>query len=416
MSLPLSTRDFFDLAVHCKDVVRRIQSLDVDHQHLKAQAGALLLVFNQLHDTLKGFSEIPAHHQAIFGDIRQSCYLSLSSIEPTLQEFEKLKSGNVFKKSARRVILAVHNSTADLKMELFQQIMILSQMLLRLNQILDCCSHQRQQSTLIQKVDQLATELRLYRLEGRRNKQLTLGRKSIERVIKELRYQVPQEMSLAINAAFAELRSPRDLMNEPVVPIYQPPLAIEYCGSKEESDCEDSTKETSVPRDNIGTDYRGPAEETDSEELAEERPVQAADSMNHSNESESKTNSRGWMNKPFIQQDSSAYDHDKSEAKPSYYARFQDHEKPHKSAEGVGTSKAKKGVRERDRRRPGTNLRPLRLNTRVLTTRGKVALMVVFIAISAALGFGMKRFGMQWIGVLTSVVSRTHAALGSPLK
>ncbi|RYP40967.1 hypothetical protein DL768_010558 [Monosporascus sp. mg162] len=97
MCLPVSVADFFTLAKHCLELGQRIHSLGDDHRHLKARAEVLSVVCGQLHEALIKFDNIP-------------------------------------KEKARKFALAVHNSVDDLKGELRDQFVILSLMVLRLNQ------------------------------------------------------------------------------------------------------------------------------------------------------------------------------------------------------------------------------------------------------------------------------------------
>ncbi|RYP52081.1 hypothetical protein DL770_011024 [Monosporascus sp. CRB-9-2] len=118
MCLLVSVTDFFTLAKPCLELGQRIHSLGDDHRHLKARAEVLSVVCGQLHEAL----------------IKTSCYLSPCQIEPTLEQFEKLKTDNLVKRKARKFAMAVHNSVDDLKGELRDQFVILSLMVLRLNQ------------------------------------------------------------------------------------------------------------------------------------------------------------------------------------------------------------------------------------------------------------------------------------------
>ncbi|RYP23149.1 hypothetical protein DL765_001234 [Monosporascus sp. GIB2] len=110
MSLPISLTDFFTLVKDCLGLGQRIQSLGDDHRHLQARAEVLSLVFGQLHEALLRFDNILKEFQAIFTDLRPSCYLSLCQIEPTLEQFEKLKTDNPGNSPWRPVLATVDES------------------------------------------------------------------------------------------------------------------------------------------------------------------------------------------------------------------------------------------------------------------------------------------------------------------
>ncbi|RYO99245.1 hypothetical protein DL763_001609 [Monosporascus cannonballus] len=130
MSLPVSLTDFFTLTKYCRGLGQRIQSLGDDYRHLKARAEVLSLVFAQVHEALLKFDNIPKEFQAIFTDLRTSCYLSLCQIESTLEQFEILKTDNPAKRKARKFAMAVHNSVDNLRGKLRDQFVILSLMVL----------------------------------------------------------------------------------------------------------------------------------------------------------------------------------------------------------------------------------------------------------------------------------------------
>ncbi|RYP61010.1 hypothetical protein DL769_007907 [Monosporascus sp. CRB-8-3] len=141
MSLPVSITDFFTLAKYYLELGQRIKSLGDDHRHLKARV----------------------EYRAIFTDLRTSCYLSLCRIEPTLERFEKLKTDNVVKRKARKFAVAVQNNVDNLKGKLRDQFVILSLMVLRLNQAGPLEASESEQLVFeVKAIQQASEELKQY--------------------------------------------------------------------------------------------------------------------------------------------------------------------------------------------------------------------------------------------------------------
>ncbi|KAK5657466.1 hypothetical protein OQA88_3038 [Cercophora sp. LCS_1] len=202
MSLPLSATDFFLLAKYCLDLGERIQNLGDEHKHLKARAKVLSLAFGQLHQVLLKFKNVPKEYQDIFAELRESCYLSLCQIEPTLEDFEKLKAGNVVKRSARKLAMAVKNSTSDLKQELRDQFVILSLMVLRLNQMYDSVVRQREHAVVVGMITELRSDLARSRIDPPASRRISVKTDAIKQASARLMQLAPNELGAEIRATF----------------------------------------------------------------------------------------------------------------------------------------------------------------------------------------------------------------------
>jgi hypothetical protein len=108
--------------------------VDDEHVHFKAQAGMLSLAFGQLHRALLQFKDVPENMADIFNSLRESCYITLKQMVPTLEQFEKLNNGSRLRQKARRFKMAMQDSYDGLKQELDQQTKLLSAVVVILDQ------------------------------------------------------------------------------------------------------------------------------------------------------------------------------------------------------------------------------------------------------------------------------------------
>jgi hypothetical protein len=152
--LGVGPSDFAGMAKYCLGLWERIRALDDEHVHFKAQAGMLSLVFGQLHRALLQFKDVPENTAEIFTSLRESCYLTLKQMVPTLAQFEKLNNGSRLRQKARRFKMAVQDSYEGLKRELDQQTKLLSTVVVILDQSVFAYStlswHQSNQNTELQ--------------------------------------------------------------------------------------------------------------------------------------------------------------------------------------------------------------------------------------------------------------------------
>ena len=144
--MPVSSGEVFNfltLAHYCWQLRERMKNLDDEHKHLKARAGELHLVFQELHRALEQFQNPRAasgdDYHVIFSDLIQSSHLTLCKIEPVLEKLERLKSlsgkKNAVQRGVRKLVIAFKNETKELSDEMRDQVVLLSPMVIRLNQL-----------------------------------------------------------------------------------------------------------------------------------------------------------------------------------------------------------------------------------------------------------------------------------------
>ncbi|KAK0724479.1 hypothetical protein B0H67DRAFT_568045 [Lasiosphaeris hirsuta] len=218
MSLPVNPADFFALAKYCLELGERIQNLGDERKHLKARAKMLSLAFGQLHQALLKFKNISKEYHEIFADLRESCYLTLCQIEPTLEEFERLTKGNAVKRSARKLVMAVKNSSNELKQELRDQFVILSLMVLRLNQMYDSVVRRREHAIVVGMIKELKSELARSPIETSKSKRISFKVDAIEQASAELMRRAPTELGAEIQATFEDYISHHEWIEGKVAP------------------------------------------------------------------------------------------------------------------------------------------------------------------------------------------------------
>jgi len=223
--MPVSSGEVFNflkLANYCILLGQRIRTLGDEHTHLKARAGALSLVFQELHRALTKFHDTSDDYRDVFSDLRQSCYITLCNIEPVLEKLERLKSGNAVQRGARKLVIAVRNETSDLSREMHNQYDILTSMVLRLNQILDDVQRRKEHAVVVRKIDELKEELSLFRLEAASSSRpptrtvVELNAAIQQTGLETQRILAPAAVGVDIKDAFGEFKWHHSLIGEPI--------------------------------------------------------------------------------------------------------------------------------------------------------------------------------------------------------